>query len=815
MSSEQQLPPPTAMMVEEQTKGTEPTEKGELFTRLRSQVEFYFSPQNLARDTYLRNMLTVEQHVDMPSPRPMQFMCPVGIITSFPKVKNICSQCVTGEPVAVILGKALDGSNIVISDGNWIGPVNQSLPPPVSNVMGGGPMMGMAGQLLPPRGQPPSSFQPHPYQIQQQGYMPNHMQGMMGMAYPSPPIQQGEVQGMIYQQQPPSAPPQYVMGPPNVIGTESPSSASVESLPSQQQQLQQPQHHQQQQQTQLQLDTSASSRLSVGNASVASLSSVSGPGGGPVTGQMGQHGALPLPSGGISPSLAVANSGVTMPPTQGIPLPFPGPGQPPPYPMGPYYNPQQIYPPGGYMQHTPQQGQVGPPPPMMQMGYGPGGIPPQFPPQQYQGYPANGPPPPYPIQAMQQYVDYGGGAPQQYRYHPQQHHQQQYHDYRHRVGSPGFHHNNDHHHSQHHHGMGNKNNPRRNNKPKKKNHQNNHQSHRNGSHGSGSFDHDHNGHRYNQNYARNDHSRSPPPHQGGENRPNWKKSFDEHQQQYRRNHSSSQHYNNSNNRYQNHHDCDRISGSSDTSNQRPNKIDSASRDIFTSSDFPGLAGGGEGDTKPNENSNLVGYASALLKKKKEAERLGSDDTDATPNSGKIDVAPTKSIESVDNNEVDRLTTRQTEEMEREILSEFHDLSLVGNDDDIPLPHCNKHAGSNDGTTELTAASSSTLDTKSSQSRMPILPAPFEDVDYASTISRARKYSASEQTEPAKKVEAELEPPIDGIRNSQAEILPSKNAEEEPPADEKKPKSPVVWGSKSFAEVRMVSNIIASALTEYY
>ena len=84
--------------------------------------------------------------------------------------------------------------------------------------------------------------------------------------------------------------------------------------------------------------------------------------------------------------------------------------------------------------------------------------------------------------------------------------------------------------------------------------------------------------------------------------------------------------------------------------------------------------------------------------------------------------------------------------------------------------------------------------------MPILPAPFEEVDYASTISRARKYSASEQTEPAKK---------------QAEILPSKNAEEEPPADEKKPKSPVVWGSKSFAEVRMVSNIIASALTEYY
>jgi hypothetical protein len=47
-----------------------------LSTQLRTQVEFYFSPKNLSRDMYLRNMLTSE-HDDMPTPRPLQHMCPV------------------------------------------------------------------------------------------------------------------------------------------------------------------------------------------------------------------------------------------------------------------------------------------------------------------------------------------------------------------------------------------------------------------------------------------------------------------------------------------------------------------------------------------------------------------------------------------------------------------------------------------------------------------------------------------------------------------------------------------------------------------
>jgi hypothetical protein len=61
---------------------------GALYTRLRNQVEFYFSPQNLARDTYLRNMLTAK-HQEVPSPPPLQLVTPVAIITNFPKLELV------------------------------------------------------------------------------------------------------------------------------------------------------------------------------------------------------------------------------------------------------------------------------------------------------------------------------------------------------------------------------------------------------------------------------------------------------------------------------------------------------------------------------------------------------------------------------------------------------------------------------------------------------------------------------------------------------------------------------------------------------
>ncbi|KAL7485315.1 hypothetical protein ACHAW6_013498 [Cyclotella cf. meneghiniana] len=105
---------------------------GALYARLRTQVEFYFSPQNLARDTYLRNMLTVK-HNDVPSPPPMQLMTPVAVITNFPKVKDICASFSTSlsDPPHVLLARACEGSSVVIvsSDGAWIGPALQLLPP--------------------------------------------------------------------------------------------------------------------------------------------------------------------------------------------------------------------------------------------------------------------------------------------------------------------------------------------------------------------------------------------------------------------------------------------------------------------------------------------------------------------------------------------------------------------------------------------------------------------------------------------------------------------------------------------------------------
>ena len=222
----------------------------------------------------------------------------------------------------------------------------------------------------------------------------------------------------------------------------------------------------------------------------------------------------------------------------------------------------------------------------------------------------------------------------------------------------------------------------------------------------------------------------------------------------------------------------------------------------------------QGDKKPN--SNLVGYASALLKKKEEEKSSG--DSIATASESKNDdsnaVEATKSIETAGDNEVDTLT-RQTEEMEREILSEFHDLSLIGNKDassSSPQNRNDKSAGlSSDGKTEETVSGTASSSTRNS---LPILPAagPYETEDAA---TETLTYSVSEQTESASSpTKAKKSEQLIDIRNAQdfpsrdmnssvdkgevASPPPSNNAEEEQPAD--KPKTPVVWGSKSFAEV---------------
>lgn len=90
-----------------------------LMARLRSQVEFYFSPQNLSRDTYLRNLLSQYGGT----------IVPLSVICNFPKVQNICiSFNVPVDPHLV--RRALEGSTVVYvtPDATWISPI-LPLPP--------------------------------------------------------------------------------------------------------------------------------------------------------------------------------------------------------------------------------------------------------------------------------------------------------------------------------------------------------------------------------------------------------------------------------------------------------------------------------------------------------------------------------------------------------------------------------------------------------------------------------------------------------------------------------------------------------------
>lgn len=160
---------------------TSPVNSGDnqaLYIRLRNQVEFYFSPQNLSRDAYLRNMLTAE-HQDVPSHPPSQLMAPVAVITNFPKVRDICAAFGSSlsDPPHVLLARACEGSTVVTvsTDGAWIGPLSQQLPP----LMAPAPRMG-----------PPT-----PQHFQQGPFLPSPHQGMIMMMPAAPMV---EVQPMPY-----------------------------------------------------------------------------------------------------------------------------------------------------------------------------------------------------------------------------------------------------------------------------------------------------------------------------------------------------------------------------------------------------------------------------------------------------------------------------------------------------------------------------------------------------------------------------------------------------------------------------------------
>ncbi|KAL3756472.1 hypothetical protein ACHAWU_009866 [Discostella pseudostelligera] len=528
-----------------------------VYTRLRTQVEFYFSPKNLSRDTYLRKMLTSE-HLDIPTPRPAQYMCPVGIITNFPKVKDICSQFsprLQKEPAALLLARALEGSNSVVtisSDGNWIGPVNQILPPPT--VLGVPPagMEGAMGQQLPPRIPPqfpPQGYQ-HPPPLVDSMSNPMH-QGMMGTVPPPPPppvpVQQkqhqhrGEGQGFMYQKQ---------QERPSPMGSESPSSTSLESLP----------QHQQQQQAYVSNLPLPSSKNSVGGtqASLSSMSDVGAKGGQPMT--------FLGPQGG----------GVTS------------------FPQGPSH------------QH-----------------YG------------------------------------GGGGGQKKRVEKKKHknnqqpqHQQQHNTQRDSYGSST-------------------------------------------SGTTGSKNNESEGHH--NNFQRRGSSPTPPigeHHRGGSGGDKFKKSGSgEQHSQYRRDNSNSSPSGFNNRSYnrqkQQHQHSDRSSSSdaipstSSNSQQRRQSKADENKEIFTSSDFPGL-GGGEADEQQLQssdkkpNSNLVGYASALLKKKDvpKAEESKSNVGKSTASTSPSKSAPSPTMKKAENQ------SHETDDIGQEIQAGLQELSLVGNDGNV-------------------------------------------------------------------------------------------------------------------------------------
>lgn len=82
-----------------------------LLNRLRAQLEFYFSPQNLSRDVYLRNLLSSYGFNAVP----------LSIIANFPKVRSICN----GQIDLALLMRAVEGSGIVTvtHDAVWISPL--------------------------------------------------------------------------------------------------------------------------------------------------------------------------------------------------------------------------------------------------------------------------------------------------------------------------------------------------------------------------------------------------------------------------------------------------------------------------------------------------------------------------------------------------------------------------------------------------------------------------------------------------------------------------------------------------------------------
>jgi len=226
--------------------------------------------------------------------------------------------------------------------------------------------------------------------------------------------------------------------------------------------------------------------------------------------------------------------------------------------------------------------------------------------------------------------------------------------------------------------------------------------------------------------------------------------------------------------------------------QRQGDKDSGNRDIFTSSDFPGLGGGGrgssDGKSEPQKpNSNLVGYASALLKKKELESIANADDGKASAS------APANA--AIEHNEVDSLT-RQTQEMEREILSEFHDLSLIGK-------QANGKDGNQQGHPDPSVEKNESSSQLISSHNLPILPA-----------------MAGHVREPSPPPQPPKEPePVIDVTNSQDfpsreqanQVVGGSSEQGKPTMSGEKPNTPGAWGTRRlFADVSCCFSTVLSS-----
>mmetsp|Transcript_71021 Transcript_71021/g.199240 ORF Transcript_71021/g.199240 Transcript_71021/m.199240 type:complete len:670 (-) Transcript_71021:333-2342(-) len=95
---------------------------------LRSQIEFYFSPQNLAKDTFLLSQLNMSDHIGA---------VPMRVICSFPKVRQIHAflhnmghlpphMTPMADPFIVLMSLKQSSVVTVSQDGAWISPRDSS-----------------------------------------------------------------------------------------------------------------------------------------------------------------------------------------------------------------------------------------------------------------------------------------------------------------------------------------------------------------------------------------------------------------------------------------------------------------------------------------------------------------------------------------------------------------------------------------------------------------------------------------------------------------------------------------------------------------